>query len=506
MDNTNAVVETTENGNGSVPSAKEMAEKELFRLLAELGGSRVSDEDIEHRGNKVILPDKMSTGEAIKFLERHRSLQEEETVFSRYFNYRPWDGAVALQRTLKKLFGTAGLPAATYSFFGKNPPEMLTVKIGVDETIEVPWGKLDFPIFGKDACIYSASGKNPELGTIYRIMVSAPRKFGPQIQGLFAAVEKELEENSIYRGKAFDGQDEPDFIDLAAVDPSQAIYAQTTEESLDANIWSLINHTQLMRDLGVPLKRSVLLEGPYGSGKTLAARVTATKAVAANEPWTFIYCRPGRDNLETVMATARLYQPSIVFYEDVDTIASTGEDDPLSRLLDLFDGVQAKGTEIMVIMTTNHVERIHKAMARPGRLDAIIPIGAQDTDGVRRMIEAVVSPQILGELDYNAIGEAMNGFLPAFVKEAIDRTTRYAIARTDGMPKQLETEDFVRAAEGLRPQLELMNRAGEGERLEPLGEALRRTISQVVDGSELTFVGDKDPAAKLRVASNSNGH
>jgi SpoVK/Ycf46/Vps4 family AAA+-type ATPase len=181
----------------------------------------------------------------------------------------------------------------------------------------------------------------------------------------------------------------------------------------------------------------------------------------------------------------------------VDVVAETGDRDSITRLLDMFDGITAKGTELMVVLTTNHKERIHQGMVRPGRLDAMVHIGALDVNGIRRMIHALVPLEFLGNLDYDEIGEAMGvgtdkGFLPAFVKEAIDRAMRYAIARNEGVPQQLETEDFVQAAVGLESQHELMLAADEGKKPEPLAKALRREVASVVGEAKIVDM-DGDP-------------
>jgi hypothetical protein len=99
-----------------------------------------------------------------------------------------------------------------------------------------------------------------------------------------------------------------------------------------------------MRDEKMPLKRAILFEGDYGTGKTLAAFLTAQIATANG--WSFHYCRPGRDNIATVMKTARLYQPAVVFFEDVDTIAEGGDADDVSQLLDIFDGNHREGHRV----------------------------------------------------------------------------------------------------------------------------------------------------------------
>ena len=51
---------------------------------------------------------------------------------------------------------------------------------------------------------------------------------------------------------------------------------------MGANVWSLIRHSPKMRELGLPLKRAVLFEGDYGTGKTLGAFLTAQKCLEAS--------------------------------------------------------------------------------------------------------------------------------------------------------------------------------------------------------------------------------
>jgi hypothetical protein len=69
---------------------------------------------------------------------------------------------------------------------------------------------------------------------------------------------------------------------------------------------------------------------------------------------------------------------------------------------------------------------------------------------------------------------------------------RYAISRNHGSPAPINTEDLVAAAEGLRPQLELMNDAQEGVKKSSLEaqfsglleEALNKTTVVDNDGTD----------------------
>jgi transitional endoplasmic reticulum ATPase len=463
-------------------------EEMLLDTLAEIGGRRVSTDALKRQGREFVIPETMSLDEAEAFLSDYRTSQETETAFSRQFRYKPWDVAHALQSSMKRVFGTAGIQKAQWSFFGKRPPEQRTISIGHGQTTQVPWGEITVPIF--QGTMHLGANQDPEYGLLGQILIYAPKRFQAEVEGLFTMVEQELRTNSIYRGKAVDGQEHPEFIDLSTVDPKKVIYAEEVKQQLEANIWSLLRHTDTMRELQVPLKRAVLLEGKYGTGKTLAAFMTAQ--IAVENGWSFVYCRPGKDDLGKVMATARLYQPAVVFFEDVDTIGGDGNPDSVTMLLDIFDGINAKGTELLAVMTTNHPEKIHKGMVRPGRLDAVIHIGGLDHAGVQQMVEATVPESLLADgIDWHAVGVAMEGYLPAFVKEAIDRTMRYAIAREGGRPSEVTTTDFVGAADGLRDQLKLMEDAGEGVVPEPLEVAMANLIRAHVPTAVLDRDGDK---------------
>lgn len=479
---------------------QEQLHDSILESLADLGGQRVTEDAVLRQGTRLVLPETMSPSDAIGFLSEYVEQQETQTEFSRTFRYRPADGAAALERALKRVFGSAGIGKATWTFFGKQPPELRTINVGVNDTIQVPAGRVAVPSF--EGTMMIGATRHREFGELFHLSVVAPRKFKAHIEGLYQVIEDELKQHSIYKGKAVDGQGEPEFIDLSGVNPAEVIYSDEVITQLDANIWSVLQHTEALRSLKIPRKRAVLLEGPYGTGKTLAAFLTAQVATANG--WTFIYCRPGKDNLSTVMGMARLYQPAVVFFEDVDVIAESGDKDVVTKLLDMFDGITAKGTEILAVLTTNHKERIHRAMVRPGRLDAMVHIGALDKNGVERMIHATVPEDLIGVLDYDAIYEAMEGYLPAFVKESIDRTMRYAISRGGGMPEVLTTEDFVAAAVGLRPQLDLMNGAGEGVKPDSFGEALRRNVKEALVDTPIHEIGIDEPMYQLLPAGSEN--
>lgn len=482
--------------------------KAILTKLAELGGGQFRPEDdIVQEGHQLVLPEGMSMKRAVEFLSQRIMQDEEPTRYQRRYRFRPWDGAVCAVRALKRVFGMVGM-GSSVGFWGEDiPPALIEIPVGSDGEVEsVPWGAEFTLAHLPQTTISFGSYEDDEYGKLFEVNVIAPRKYRAQVEGMFVVIGDELETNSIYRGKAFDGQDMPEFLDLSGVKASQVIYAEETRVQLEANIWAVLRHREALAKAGISRKRSALLFGPYGTGKTLGGFLTAQ--VAVENGWTFLYARPGKDDVHKVLQMARLYQPACVFFEDLDTVADPeqGGHEQASRLLDAFDGITAKGTELMVVLTTNHPERIHKGMLRPGRLDAVIEIGYLDQAGITALIQQALPEEVLDEhIDWGSVAVAAEGFLPAYVKEAADRAFRYVLSRTgDADNIRLTTEDLVHAAEGLRPQLDLMEGAKEPERTSELTDAMERTVERTVLGifNEESFAQFLSQEARDRVAKD----
>lgn len=493
------------NSNGSSSPAQEALQSMALAVaLKEVLGGAIVDEVIPDDSVKltddpfIAIPAGMGYGLAIRTLQRKQEQEEETMSFSRTFMYRPFDGAYAFAMCVKEMFGMT-LQKAIPMLFGTRKPELIEVEVEHGKKIQIPWGLIEIPQL-EGGQFHIAATHNEDFGTVFRITGEAKRKYRGQVERLFDAVSEYLKTSSIYRGKAIFGSNKPEFMNLKDFDRNSVIYAQEIEEMLDAVLWAPIRYTAAMERDGISLKRAILLSGPYGCGKTLTGQRTAS--IAVENGWTFISARPNKDDLIDVLRTARLYQPAVVFFEDVDGATSSSDSDEVSVLLDAFDGITAKGGKIVVCMTTNHIERIHKGMLRPGRLDALVEFGALDLVATERLIQSLVKRENLdSDIDYNLIYEAMSEFLPAFITEAVNRASTVAINRVEGANRyMLTTDDLVIAANTLRPQLQIMNEAKEGERLPTLDRVVRDITRDALDGSPLHTEGEKDEV-QLRLNS-----
>ncbi|HOY80542.1 MAG TPA: ATP-binding protein [Rhodoglobus sp.] len=461
----------------------------------------ITGDEVEfHDSPKMVLPRDMTFRKAQTVLQRLHDEAETETVFQRTFRYRPNDGAYAAWTCMKARWGmatAAGMPG----FFGMQPAETRTIGIGVGKTMQVPWGLVQIPSM-EGLEFYVTETNDDEYGKVSLLYAKGPKKYKSQVESLFDDVEAFLATNSIYRGHALIGSSKLDFLDTS-LDLSSIVFSTDVLELLEGTIWGPIRYSDAMRREGVPLKRSILLHGPFGTGKSSAGLLTAQ--VAAQHGWTFISAKPGRDKVEDVLRTARLYEPAVVFVEDLDSQANTNEADAVSRLLDAFDGITSKGGELIMVLTTNHLDRIHKGMLRPGRLDAMVEIAGLDRASIEKLIKAVVPKNRLADtVDYDAVYASMDGFLPAFVREAITRAVSFAVTRAQGQGSYvIDTPDLVHASRSLLPQLEALNDAGEGKPKPTLDRAFNELVENAL-GEVRVFDGHYDQFHQVKVGADEN--
>ena len=147
-----------------------------------------------------------------------------------------------------------------------------------------------------------------------------------------------------------------------------------------------LRHPELFQKLGIEPPKGVLLYGPPGTGKTLIAKAVASESGAhfisiAGPEVISKYYGESEQRLREVFEEARENSPSIIFIDELDSIAPrreevTGEVERrvVAQLLTMMDGLEERG-QVVVIGATNRVDAIDAALRRPGRFDREIEIG-----------------------------------------------------------------------------------------------------------------------------------
>ncbi len=153
-----------------------------------------------------------------------------------------------------------------------------------------------------------------------------------------------------------------------------------------------LRHPEIFEKLGIEAPKGVLLYGPPGTGKTLLAKAVANESnahfisISGPEIMSKFYGE-SEARLREIFKEAREKSPSIIFIDEIDSIAPkreevTGEVERrvVSQMLSLMDGLESRG-KVIVIAATNRPNAIDPALRRPGRFDREIEIRVPDKKG-----------------------------------------------------------------------------------------------------------------------------
>ncbi|KAL2133787.1 hypothetical protein VTI74DRAFT_1684 [Chaetomium olivicolor] len=236
----------------------------------------------------------------------------------------------------------------------------------------------------------------------------------------------------IYRGTTKSGSSEPFWQRCMARTSrpfSTVILNKEVKQELIDDVTDYLNPAtrRWYSNRGIPYRRGYLLYGPPGTGKSslslalagffkMRIYIVSLSSVTANE-----------ENLASLFA--ELPRRCVVLLEDIDTagLTHTREDDPqadaadadtadttrarkprapggvapnpnntsgrlsLSGLLNILDGVASQEGRVL-IMTTNHLEKLDKALIRPGRVDMIVKFDRADTEMTAAIFKAIYAP------------------------------------------------------------------------------------------------------------------
>jgi transitional endoplasmic reticulum ATPase len=461
--------------------------------LDALKGDLTGKVEIVRTGDQITLPVDMSLDEGILWLYREKMSQEAEVAINEQIPIVPWDGAVAFYKVLQHKYGFVNL-VKTPTMFGPKPPHMIGVRIGpkAEDFVQVPWGRFELP--GIEGYLQTSVGisDNRPVFIISGVVKRASEQVVAEIARL---VREELKKNSIYRGKAikvefhsanammdnpFDEKFMPKFMDLPA-NGTPVILNADAEHRLEVELYQIVKHTERCRKFNIPLKRGVLLEGPYGTGKTLTAHDLA--ACCVKNGWTFIYVE-NASTLEAALKFAQFYQPCVIFAEDIDKVILEHDDPDLTTIRNALDSVETKNTEISVVLTTNHIDKLPEGFLRCGRIDSIVTISRPDTASTVKLVRLYGGTTIRATDDaLSAALQPIVGQSAALIRECVERAKLAAIDHIDENTGEMfiSAEDLGVTAKTLANHAMLQGRGSVRNEVHPAQAAHTQLLSEVKD-------------------------
>ncbi|VVB82808.1 VCP-like ATPase [uncultured archaeon] len=241
-----------------------------------------------------------------------------------------------------------------------------------------------------------------------------------------------------------------------------------------------LKHPEIFERLGIEPPKGVLLYGPPGTGKTLLAKAVAHESeanfISISGPEIFDkFYGESEKNIKRIFDDAEKNAPSIIFFDEIDSLAPSREDNlhsgeverrVVSQLLTMMDGLKSRG-RVIVIAATNRPDALDEALRRPGRFDREIEINIPNKDGRLQILKIHTRNMPLDKsVNLENLASITHGFvgadISALAKEAAMAVLRKAIPEInlkeeEKIPAELieklriSQKDFEEALKFIRP-------------------------------------------------------
>ncbi|KAL8971529.1 MAG: hypothetical protein Q9183_001013 [Haloplaca sp. 2 TL-2023] len=165
----------------------------------------------------------------------------------------------------------------------------------------------------------------------------------------------------------------------------QADVKRALQEAVE---WPIEKERSRLKRLGCRPRKGLLLYGPPGCSKTLAAKAVATEAklnfiAVKGAEVLSMYVGESERNIREIFRKARVASPSVIFFDEIDAVGARQDLSPqggvhvLTTILNEMDGIEAR-QGVFVLAATNRPDMLDPALLRPGRLDSAVYVGLPD--------------------------------------------------------------------------------------------------------------------------------
>ncbi|MFL5835796.1 MAG: ATP-dependent metallopeptidase FtsH/Yme1/Tma family protein [Solirubrobacteraceae bacterium] len=201
-----------------------------------------------------------------------------------------------------------------------------------------------------------------------------------------------------------------------------------------------LKEPERFRALGASVPKGILLHGPPGTGKTLLAKAVANESGAqffsqSASSFVEMFAGLGAKRIRRLFREARKHSPAIVFIDEIDAVAAErGSDNnsereqTLNQLLVEMDGFASRG-DLVVIAASNLLDKLDRALLRPGRFDRQIYVSPPDVIGRAGILQVHTRGKPLGEVDLDRVARQTSGLTGADLANICNEAAIFAARR-----------------------------------------------------------------------------
>jgi AAA family ATPase len=229
--------------------------------------------------------------------------------------------------------------------------------------------------------------------------------------------------------------------------------------------WPL-QHPEAFTRMGIRPPKGVLLYGPPGCSKTLAAKALATESgmnfIAIKGPELFSkWVGESEQQVREVFRKARAASPTVVFFDEIDALASTrgsggssgATDRVLSQLLTELDGLEPL-KRVLVVAATNRPDLLDPALMRPGRIDRALYVAPPDVSAREQILQIHTrKTPLAADVSMAELAIATARFSGAEL-QALCREAALHAVEEDRAAASVAKRHFVRALSVVTPQID----------------------------------------------------
>ena len=194
---------------------------------------------------------------------------------------------------------------------------------------------------------------------------------------------------------------------------------------------------EVFQQMNMTPENGILLHGPSGTGKTLLAKAVANECginfISVEGPEVFgQWLGESEETLRHIFTVARQTAPTIIFFDQIEAVASTREaaseskttERVVSQLLTELDGIEAR-SHVIVLAATNRLDMVDKSILRSGRFGTHIYIPLPNEEERRDILkihlgQAPLSPKIVLKDLLTHLAKKTDGFSGAQLKNLCD--------------------------------------------------------------------------------------